>query len=142
MNFIAIKGRLVRDPELKNTGSGKSVCTITVAVDRSYKKDGETQADFFDCVFWEQAAEFVSKYFHKGQEIIITGEMQSRKWQDKEGNNRTSWEIQRAHAEFCGPKQDGGYSAPASYGYAAQGGVAAGPGDFAQLEDDDSELPF
>lgn len=105
MNIIAIKGRLVRDPEIKTTGSGLSVCTITVAVDRSYKKDGEQNADFFDCVFWRQGADFVSKYFSKGKEIIVHGEMQSRKWKDKDGNNRISWEIQNCHAEFCGGSQ-------------------------------------
>lgn len=104
MNFIAIHGRLVRDPEMRRTQSGVAVTTITVAVDRAYSGDGEKQADFFDCVFWRQGAEFVSKYFTKGKEIIVTGEMQSRKWQDKEGNNRISWEIQNAHAEFCGGK--------------------------------------
>ena len=108
MNIIAIKGRLVRDPEIRQTQSGVSVTNITVAVDRSYSAGGEKQTDFFDCVFWRQGAEFVSKYFKKGKEIIVTGEMQSRKWQDKEGNNRISWEIQNAHAEFCGGKSDGG----------------------------------
>ena len=72
------------------------------AGDRAYSGDGEKQADFFDCVFWRQGAEFVSKYFNKGKEIIVTGEMQSRKWTDKDGNNRISWEIQNCHAEFCG----------------------------------------
>ena len=102
MNIIAIKGRLVRDPEIRQTQSGVSVTNITVAVDRSYSAGGEKQTDFFDCVFWRQGADFVGKYFKKGKEIIVTGEMQSRKWQDKEGNNRISWEIQNAHAEFCG----------------------------------------
>ena len=104
MNIIAIKGRLVRDPEIRQTQSGVSVTNITVAVDRSYSAGGEKQTDFFDCVLWRQGAEFVGKYFKKGKEIIVTGEMQSRKWQDKEGNNRISWEIQNAHAEFCGGK--------------------------------------
>ena len=108
MTIIAIKGRLVRDPEIRQTQSGVSVTNITVAVDRSYSAGGEKQTDFFDCVFWRQGAEFVSKYFKKGKEIIVTGEMQSRKWQDKDGNNRISWEIQNAHAEFCGGKSDNG----------------------------------
>lgn len=129
MNIIAIKGRLVRDPEIRQTQSGVSVTNITVAVDRSYSAGGEKQTDFFDCVFWRQGAEFVSKYFKKGKEIIVTGEMQSRKWQDKEGNNRISWEIQNAHAEFCGGKSDSATTAePVS--------------DFAVLDDTDSSLPF
>ncbi len=106
MNIIAIKGRLVKDPELRLTQSGISTCTITVAVDRYYKKDGEQTADFFDCVFWRQGADFISKYFTKGKEIIVHGEMQSRKYQDKEGNNRIVWEIQNCKAEFCGSKSE------------------------------------
>ena len=129
MNIIAIKGRLVRDPEVKKTSNGISVCTITVAVDRAYSGGGEKQTDFFDCVFWRQGAEFVSKYFTKGKEIIVHGEIQSRKWQDKDGNNRISWEIQNAHAEFCGGKNDSSASAePAS--------------DFAVIDNSSSYLPF
>ena len=130
MNIIAIKGRLVRDPEIRQTQSGVSVTNITVAVDRSYSAGGEKQTDFFDCVFWRQGAEFVSKYFKKGKEIIVTGEMQSRKWQDKDGNNRVSWEIQNAHAEFCGGKSDNN-SAPTEPA-----------SDFAVIDDMDSSLPF
>lgn len=132
MNIIAIKGRLVRDPSVKTTQSGVSVCNITVAVDRSYSADGEKQTDFFDCVFWRQGAEFVSKYFTKGKEIIVHGEMQSRKWMDKDGNNRISWEIQNAHAEFCGGKGDGGQNT-------AQAAPAA---DFAPIDVPDESLPF
>ena len=129
MNIIAIKGRLVRDPEVRKTTNDISVCTITVAVDRAYSNGGEKQADFFDCVFWRQGAEFVSKYFSKGKEIIVHGEMQSRKWQDKDGNNRISWEIQNAHAEFCGGKSDN--SSPSET-----------VSDFAALNDSDDSLPF
>ena len=129
MNIIAIKGRLVRDPEVRKTPNDISVCTITVAVDRAYSSGGEKQTDFFDCVFWRQGAEFVSKYFSKGKEIIVTGEMQSRKWQDKDGNNRTSWEIQNAHAEFCGGKSENSTPAePVS--------------DFPVLNNSDDTLPF
>ena len=134
MNIIAIKGRLVRDPEIRQTQSGVSVTNITVAVDRSYSAGGEKQTDFFDCVFWRQGAEFVSKYFKKGKEIIVTGEMQSRKWTDKDGNNRISWEIQNCHAEFCG-------SAKATNG-TAQNDTAQPVGNFAPLEDDGTPLPF
>ena len=129
MNIIAIKGRLVRDPSTKTTPNGVTVCNITVAVDRAYSNGGEKQTDFFDCVFWRQGAEFVNKYFSKGKEIIVQGEMQSRKWQDKDGNNRISWEIQNAHAEFCGGKSDN--SAPAEP-----------VSDFAALNDSDDTLPF
>ena len=129
MNIIAIKGRLVRDPECRKTPNDITTCKITVAVDRAYSSGGEKQTDFFDCVFWRQGAEFVSKYFSKGKEIIVQGEMQSRKWQDKDGNNRISWEIQNAHAEFCGGKSESSApSEPAS--------------DFAVIDTEDSSLPF
>ena len=129
MNIIAIKGRLVRDPEVRKTANDISVCTITVAVDRAYSSGGEKQTDFFDCVFWRQGAEFVSKYFSKGKEIIVHGEMQSRKWQDKDGNNRISWEIQNAHAEFCGGKSD-------------NSSTSETVSDFSVLNDSDDSLPF
>lgn len=133
MNIIAIKGRLVRDPEIRQTQSGVSVTNITVSVDRSYSAGGKKQTDFFDCVFWRQGAEFVSKYFKKGKEIIVTGEMQSRKWQDKDGNNRISWEIQNARAEFCGGKSDNG---------AVNTTVTnSNENDFSEIEDS-GDLPF
>ena len=131
MNIIAIKGRLVRDPEVRKTHNDITTCKITVAVDRAYSSGGEKQTDFFDCVFWRQGAEFVSKYFSKGKEIIVQGEMQSRKWTDKEGNNRISWEIQNAHAEFCGGKGDTVYAPSAE--------PAA---NFEMLNDTDMQLPF
>lgn len=133
MNFIAIHGRLVRDPEIRRTQSGVAVTNITVAVDRAYSSDDEKQTDFFDCVFWRQGAEFVSKYFTKGKEIIVTGEMQSRKWADKDGNNRISWEIQNAHAEFCG-------SAKASD--TAQNATVQPATSFVPIQEPDAALPF
>ena len=131
MNIIAIKGRLVRDPECRKTPNDITTCKITVAVDRAYSSGGEKQTDFFDCVFWRQGAEFVGKYFSKGKEIIVHGEMQSRKWQDKDGNNRISWEIQNAHAEFCGGKSDT-VSTPR----------AESAANFEMLNDTDMQLPF
>lgn len=98
MNLIVIKGRLVRDPELRQTGNGTSVCTVDLAVDRPYSKEKET--DFFTVVFWRQAAEFVAQYFTKGREMLVQGEMQSRKYEDKEGNNRTAWEVKADRVEF------------------------------------------
>lgn len=113
LNHITIHGRLTVDPELKQTQSGVSVCNFTVAVDRSYKSGEEKQTDFFTVVCWRGLADMVSKYFAKGKEILVSGEMQSRKWQDNEGNNRTSWEIMANVVDFCGSKSDnGGNSAP------------------------------
>lgn len=107
MNTIVIKGRLIQDPELRQTnGSGTSVCTVNVAVNRPYSKENEV--DFFTVVFWRQTAEFMAKYFAKGQEIIIQGEMQSRKYVDRDGNNRIAWELKADRVEFCGSKGSGG----------------------------------
>ena len=113
LNHITIHGRLTVDPKLKQTQSGVSVCNFTVAVDRSYKSGEEKQTDFFTVVCWRGLADMVSKYFAKGKEILVSGEMQSRKWQDNEGNNRTSWEIMANVVDFCGSKSDNvGNSAP------------------------------
>lgn len=140
MNFIAIHGRLVHDPELRQTQSGVSVCGFTVAVDRAYQKD-EKQADFFNCTAWRSTADFVSKFFHKGKEIIVTGEMQSRKYQDKEGNNRTAWEIQVSNVEFCGKKGDNENCADSGYAVSINHSISQ-DGQFPELSDDDGELPF
>lgn len=107
LNFITIHGRLARDVELRQTQNGVAVCSFSVAVDRNYQQNGERQADFFEVVAWRGLAEMIAKYFGKGKEIVVYGEMQSRKWQDKEGNNRISWEIMANGVDFCGTKSDG-----------------------------------
>jgi single-strand DNA-binding protein len=104
LNTITIHGRLTQDVELKQTQSGVSVCNFTVAVDRYYSKGEDKITDFFTVVCWRGLADMVSKYFGKGKEIIVSGEMQSRKWQDNDGNNRVSWEIQANTVDFCGSK--------------------------------------
>lgn len=104
INLITIHGRLTQDPELKQTQSGVSVCNFTVAVDRSYSNGEDKITDFFTVVCWRGLADMVAKYFGKGKEIIVSGEMQSRKWQDNDGNNRVSWEIQANTVDFCGSK--------------------------------------
>lgn len=105
MNQIIIKGRLARDPELKYVnvkGNDKAVCTFDVAVDKNFG-DG---ADFFKCQIWDKRAEFVSKFFQKGQEILVQGSHESRQYDDKEGNKRTIWEVRANQVEFCGSKKD------------------------------------
>ena len=114
-NHITIHGRLTADPELKQTQSGVSVCNFTVAVDRSYKNGEEKQTDFFTVVCWRGLADMVSKYFAKGKEILVSGEMQSRKWQDNDGNNRISWEIMASGVDFCGSKSDNGGNSVTNY---------------------------
>ena len=94
LNKIAVMGRLTRDPELRHTESGVAVCSFSVACDRDYKaENAEREADFIDVVVWRSTAEFVSKYFAKGRMAVVEGRLQSRKWTDKNGQNRVAWEI-------------------------------------------------
>ena len=139
LNHITIMGRLTRDPELRRTGSGVAVASFRVAVDRDYqpKDGGERKTDFIDCVAWRQTGEFISKYFAKGRMIVVDGRLEMRDWTDKEGNKRTSAEINVDNAYFGDSKRDGdsgsSYSAPAA---------SAPASDFAMLDDDDAQLPF
>ena len=166
LNHITIMGRLTRDPELRRTGSGIAVASFTLAVDRDFspKDGGERETDFIDCVAWRQTGEFVSKYFTKGRMAVVSGRLQIRNWNDKDGNKRRSAEVVADNVYFGDSKRDdqggspsyggnayggnsygGGYSAPAPAaggfgGYAAPASAPAS--DFAMLEDDDAQLPF
>ena len=102
MNSIVIKGRLTADPELKHTNNDKTVCNFSVAVNRRFQKD---QTDFFRVTAWGTTAEFVSKYFSKGKEIIVRGAMQSSKY-EKNGESRTVWDLQADEVGFCGSKSE------------------------------------
>lgn len=118
INCAVIMGRLTADPELKTTNSGTSVISFTVAVDRNYVKQGEErQADFINCVAWRGTADFIVKYFHKGDMIALQGSIQTRNYEDKNGNKRTATEIIVDMASFCGGKREqtgnGQYVAPA-----------------------------
>ena len=106
MNRLIIKGRLTRDPEVKTTQTGKEVCNFSVAVDRRFKRDGEPTADFFRVQVWEKTAEFVGKYFRKGQEILCEGRIESSEYTDKDGVKRTMWTLTADNVEFCGSKSD------------------------------------
>ena len=105
LNVVAIMGRLVADPELRTTTQGTNVCSFRIACDRNFARQGEQrQADFIDIVAWRQQAEFVSKYFQKGSLIAIEGSLQSRQYQDKNGNNRTAVEVVANNISFAGAK--------------------------------------
>ena len=107
LNLVALMGRLVYDPELKTTQNGTNVCSFRIAVDRSFARQGEERkADFIDVTAWRQTAEFVSKYFQKGSMIAIEGSLQTRQYQDKNGNNRTATdtEVLASQVSFCGGK--------------------------------------
>ena len=165
LNHITIMGRLTRDPELRTTQSGVSVTSFTVAVDRDFggRDGGEKQTDFIDCVAWRQTGEFVSKYFHKGSMIVVSGRLQSRKWQDRDGNNRISWEVTADNVYFGESRRDSDSSYSNSYdsgrssydsgrgsydsgrgGYDSGRSSAPAPtSSFNELEDEgDGELPF
>lgn len=103
MNNVILKGRLVRDPELRQTASNISVISFTIAVDK-YVKDGEKQADFIECNAWRATAEFISKYFTKGQEILIRGAIHNKEWTDKNNVKHYTYEVTADNAEFCGSK--------------------------------------
>ena len=158
INVAVIMGRLTADPELKTTQGGNSVCSFTVAVDRNYAPQGqERKTDFINVVAWRQTAEFVSKWFRKGQMIALKGPIQVRNYEDRNGNKRTAVEIVADNISFCGSKAETGAGgqnagAPAPSGNPAppvpayQQGSGAGvsnatPDDFSQVEMDD-ELPF
>lgn len=106
MNNICIIGRLTTSPEIKKTTSGVSVCSVSIAVDRDYKVNGEKATDFIPCTFWRGTAEFVGKYFEKGDMIAVIGSFESRKYKDKDGNNRTVWEVKADKVNFCGGKKE------------------------------------
>lgn len=106
LNIVALQGRLTADPELKTTPSGVSVCAFSVAVDRDYKSaSGEKQTDFINCVAWRGTAEFMNNYFQKGQMLTLKGQVQTRRYTDKDGNNRTAFEILAESVNFCGSKE-------------------------------------
>ena len=153
LNRIIIMGRLARDPELRRTQTGTPVASFRLAVDRDFKdkSTGERSTDWIDVVAWRATAEFVSRYFTKGRMAVVEGRLQMRDWTDKDGNKRTSAEVVADNVYFGDSKRDGdgggystgysqgGYSAPAPSGY----GAPPADGDqFAELSDDDGELPF
>jgi single-strand DNA-binding protein len=106
LNVVAIIGRMVKDPELKTTNSGKSVCSFRIANDSGYKDaSGQNQTNWLDVIAWGKTAEFVCKYFPKDSLIAIDGRLQTRQYRDKNGNNRTAVEIVAQNASFCGSKE-------------------------------------
>lgn len=146
LNSIVLMGRLVADPELRTTTTGRSVCSFRIAVDRSFVKAGEQrQADFIPVVVWEKTAEFVSRYFSKGSMIAVQGQLQSRQYEDNTGAKRTAYEVVAREVSFCGSKAETGttnnvFSAPAASAPAPAYQTAA-PGDFEEITDDE-DLPF
>ncbi|WP_297288983.1 single-stranded DNA-binding protein [uncultured Flavonifractor sp.] len=159
LNRIILMGRLARDPELRHTQTGTPVASFRLAVDRDFKDKttGEKATDWIDVVAWRQTAEFVSRFLTKGRMAVVEGRLQMRDWTDRDGNKRTSAEVVADNVYFGDSKRDaegGSYGAP-SGGYGAPGGYAppaapvgggysapAGGDQFAELTEDDGELPF
>ena len=150
LNHIVLMGRLVRDPELRRTGSGVAVVGFSLAVDRDFapRDGGEKETDFIDIVAWRNTAEFVSKYFTKGRMAVVSGRLQIRTWTDKDGNKRRSAEVVADNVYFGDSKPGGSGSGmdtsfPGGQSYGGFSAPAAAPAsDFAMLEEDDAELPF
>lgn len=130
INKAVLGGRLTADPELKQTPSGVSVCSFSIAVNRKTSKDQEQQTDFINCVAWRQVAEFINNYFKKGSSICITGSIQVRSWNDQNGNKRYATEVIADEAYFVDSKSD---NAPA---------FQAPPAPKFEEVSSDDDLPF
>ncbi|MDR0405836.1 MAG: single-stranded DNA-binding protein [Clostridiales bacterium] len=144
LNKVILMGRLTRDPELKYTASNIPVCSFSIAVDRRFVRSGEQrQADFINIVAWRQTAEFVCKYFTKGQMINVCGSLQTRNWDDNNGVRHFATEVIADEVNFCGDKPQGGGNAgggssPSNYG---DPGPQFNNDGFAPVDTDD-DLPF
>lgn len=139
-NKVILGGRLTADIELKQTPSGVSVCSFSIAVNRKYSIGGEQQTDFINCQAWRGTAEFISKYFKKGSAICVTGSIQTRSWDDQNGNKRYATEVVIDEAMFVDGKND------------AQGSETSNPNTYIpdaynprtepNFEDSEDSLPF
>lgn len=149
LNRIVLMGRLTRDPELRRTQSGTAVTSFSIACDRDFKsQSGEKETDFIDIVAWRGTAEFVSKYFTKGRMAVVEGRLQIRDWTDNNGGKRRSAEVVADNIYFGDSKRDsapGDYGAPPAYGAPVGRGTPPsmdGHSDFAEIGEEDGELPF
>lgn len=138
-NIVILTGRLTADPELKTTTSNLPVTSFSIAVNRRYRA-GEEQTDFINIVAWRQTAEFICKYFKKGSLIGIEGSIQTRKYVDRNGNNRTAFEVVASNAQFVEAKRDSVGTAPAAAEPASFSNADAG--DFTEIGGGDDDLPF
>ena len=144
LNCVTLMGRLTADPILKTTTTGKEVCQFSIAVDRNHTQQGDKKSDFINIVAWNSAAKFVESYFKKGSMIAVQGSIQTRNYEDKNGNKRTAFEVVAQELSFCGNKAEGGKKPPAEpqpdcdgTGYFSNASVA----DFEEIADDE-DMPF
>lgn len=139
LNNVTLMGRICSEIDNRTTTSGKSVANFRIAVDRSYSKNGNKEADFITIVCWEGTADFVSKYFSKGSMIALRGEIQTRNYEDNNGNKRTAFEVVAKEVSFCGGKNETSpVAAPATATPTYQ---TPAPDDFEEIGADD-DLPF
>lgn len=132
LNHITLMGRICNDIELRRTNSGTAVASFTVAVDRDFSKEKET--DFIDIVVWSKTAEFVSKHFSKGRMAVVSGRLQIRSWTDKDGNKRRTAEVVADNIYFGDSKKNAGENYEAAMATTTQ--------DYAVMDGDDDALPF
>lgn len=153
MNVVCLVGRLTADPELRQTPNGINVCSFSIAVQSSSKNaDGSYKTDFINCVAWRQTAEFICRYFRKGQNIGLNGSIQTRQYQDKDtGKNRTAFEIVVNNTYFVESKGSSQNSYNGGFGNAQETSKPAGMSasfstgeldDFSSIASDDGDLPF
>ncbi len=152
LNKVILMGRLTRDPELRHTQSNVPVVSFSLAVDRGFAKKDDSQqtVDFINIVAWRNTAEFVSKWFTKGQLVAVSGRLQVRSYKDRDGNNRTACEVVADECFFADSKRDGAapasqYSPAADFAPQAPSaglGAVSSASDFEELIGDDGELPF
>ena len=144
-NTVILSGRLTANPELKTTTNGISVTSFTIAVDRPYKSGEEKKTDFINIVAWRGTAEFVTHYFQKGSLIGIEGSIQTRRYTDKNGNNRTAFEVVAENAQFVAPKNAAdSVSAESNINISAdaENGAEESTGGFVNMDISSSDLPF
>ena len=137
MNKVILIGRLTADPEIRATQSGKTVASYRLAVDRAFKSESQPEADFINCVAFGKGAEFAEKYLHKGMKIALEGRIQTRSYDDRDGKKVYVTEIIVDHHEFCESKK-----AADSGSYTCNYAAPQAQGGFAEIPDDDGELPF
>lgn len=148
-NKVIIMGRLTADPEAKQTQSGTAVTSFTLAVDRRYNSGEEKKCDFITVVAWKNTAEFICRYFKKGQAMLVCGELQTRSWEDSKGNKRYSTEVVAGEVSFCEAKRESGgnnttanqNAAQSEFGAPAYVPSAYAAPNFENIEAD-SDIPF
>ena len=140
-------GRLTRDPEMRQTPNGVSVCSFSIAVNRRFAKEGQQSADFINCTAWRQQAEFICKYFQKGAMIAVVGSLQSRSWENQEGKKQYSTDVVVDEVYFTGAKSegssqsfDGGFAAPQQRNDNSFGDIDSM--GFQTIDGSEDDLPF